>query len=162
MKILRPYLNNGQLICPTLETSFEQTAVKDWNPQNAKQRMTRIYNDHYSEGASLDVVLAPNDGVANAIIAALDDVGYAGVPLITGQDGDTTAITNIKAGRQTFTIYKKTTDLAGKCVRMIKAVVEGTQPDINDVKTYNNGKIVVPAYLCVPYIVDENNLDIIK
>ena len=163
MKILRPYIDNGQLICPTLETSFEQTATKDWNPQNAKQRMTRIYNDHYSEGAPLDAVLAPNDNVANAIITALDEAGYAqGTPLITGQDGDATAITNIKAGKQTFTIYKNPADLAGKCVRMIKAVVEGTQPDINDVTTYNNGQIVVPAYLCVPFIVDENNLDMIK
>ena len=42
---------------------------------------------------------------------------------------------------------------------MIKAVVEGTQPSLNDVKTYNNNVITVPAYLCIPYIIDKDNLD---
>ena len=163
MDVLRPYIDNGQLICPTLETSFEQTSVKDWNPQNAKKRMTRIYEEHYSEGAPLAVVLAPNDGVANAVIEALDEVGYAGTyPLITGQDGDATAVANIEAGKQTFTVYKNPADLTGKCVRMIKATVEGIKPEINDDSTYDNGKVVVPAYLCVPYLIDAGNLDMIK
>ena len=163
MKILRPYLDNGQLVCPTLETSFEQTATKDWNPKNAKERMTRIYVDHYSEGAPINVILAPNDAVANAVIEALDEAGYVGTqPIISGQDADATAIENIRNGKQTFTVYKNPADMTDKCVRMIKAVVDGTQPDINDVTTYNNGVMVVPSYLCVPYIVDINNLDMIK
>ena len=41
---------------------------------------------------------------------------------------------------------------------MIKAVVDGSQPDVNDVKTYNNGVITVPAYLCIPRIIDKENL----
>ena len=163
MKVLRPYLDNGQLICPTLETSFAQVAVKDWNPNNAKERMARIYEEHYSEGAAIDAVLAPNDGVADAVITALEEAGYAGnAPIISGQDADPVALNHIRDGSQTFTVYKNPTDLTDKCVRMIKAVVEGTQPDINDVKTYNNGVVVVPSYLCVPYIVDKNNLDIVK
>ena len=42
---------------------------------------------------------------------------------------------------------------------MIKAVVEGTQPDINDVANCNNGVKNVPAYLCTPQIVDKTNVD---
>ena len=41
---------------------------------------------------------------------------------------------------------------------MIKAVVEGTQPDINDVTSYNNGVKIIPAYLCTPLIVDKTNI----
>ena len=45
---------------------------------------------------------------------------------------------------------------------MIKAVVDGSKPDINDVKTYNNGVITVPAYLCIPKIIDKENMADIK
>ncbi len=45
---------------------------------------------------------------------------------------------------------------------MIKAVVEGTQPDINDVKSYDNGVLVVPSYLCTPLVIDQDNLDEVK
>ena len=55
--------------------------------------------------------------------------------------------------------YKDSDMLNYKCVRMIKAVVEGSQPDINDVKTYNNGVITVPSYLCIPQIIDKDNID---
>ena len=65
----------------------------------------------------------------------------------------------IRGGQQTITIYKDPELRVAKTVRMIKAVVEGTQPDINDVKSYNNGVITVPAYLCTPLIIDKNNLD---
>ena len=59
----------------------------------------------------------------------------------------------------TFSIKKSSDELNKKCIRMIKAVVEGTQPSLNDVKTYNNNVITVPAYLCIPYIIDKDNLD---
>lgn len=49
-----------------------------------------------------------------------------------------------------------------KCIRMIKAVVDGSKPDINDVKTYNNGVITVPAYLCIPKIIDKENIAEVK
>jgi len=62
----------------------------------------------------------------------------------------------------TFTIQKDPELLTAKCVRMIKAVVEGTQPVINDLSTYNNGKITVPSYLCTPLIIDKDNLSLLK
>ena len=46
--------------------------------------------------------------------------------------------------------------------RPVKAVVEGTRPDINNVTTYNNGVITVPAYLCTPLVVDAGNIDVVK
>ncbi len=90
----------------------------------------------------------------------IDELQKAGKPtvLISGLDGDPAAYQRIKAGTQTFTINKDPDVLTEKCVRMIKAVVEGTQPDINDVTTYNNGVITVPAYLCTPQIIDKTNV----
>ena len=40
---------------------------------------------------------------------------------------------------------------------MVKALLEGSEPQINDTKTYDNGKKVVPAYLLQPVTVDKSN-----
>ena len=82
------------------------------------------------------------------------------MPLMTGQDADSKALEAIKEGQQAITIYKSPELLVEKAVRMVKAIVEGTSPDINDVKSYNNGVITVPAYLCTPLIIDKDNLNV--
>ena len=77
--------------------------------------------------------------------------------MITGQDAELMATKNIIAGSQTMSIYKDTRLLASKCVTMVDAVLNGTEPEINDTEQYNNGKLVVPSYLCTPQPVDANN-----
>ena len=160
MKILQPYIDKGQLVVPSKETSFDQAATKGWEPQNAQARMSRLLAAN--PGIRLDVVLSPNDGVAGGIRDAMTAAGYSGQPILTGQDAEGKALDAIRQGRQTITIYKDPNLLVSKTVRMIKAVVEGTQPDINDISSYNNGVITVPAYLCTPLIIDKDNLDMVK
>ena len=162
MKVLRPYLDNGQLVCISGEITFDAAATANWDPKNAEARMDKILAAYYADGGTLNAVLSPNDGVAGAVIASLDKSYGGSWPIITGQDADTPAIENIRAGKQTITILKNPADLTAKCVRMIKAVLEGTQPDINDVSTYNNGALTVPSYLCTPYIIDRDNLDMAR
>lgn len=41
---------------------------------------------------------------------------------------------------------------------MVEAVVNGTEPEINDETTYDNGVLVVPSYLCTPVSVDADNM----
>lgn len=160
MKVLQPYIDKGQLVVPSKETNFETVATKDWDAKNATARMEKLLAAN--PGVSYAAILSPNDGVAGGIRAALDK-GYSGsFPLITGQDAEAQAITAITNGQQAITIYKDPAQLTAKCVRMIKAVVEGTQPDINDVTTYNNGVKVVPSYLCIPMIIDKDNTRLVK
>jgi putative multiple sugar transport system substrate-binding protein len=40
---------------------------------------------------------------------------------------------------------------------MVEAIVNGKEPEVNDTKTYNNGKKVVPSYLLQPQFVDMSN-----
>ena len=156
MKILEPYFRSGQLVCQSGQKDFNSCVVADWNSANARPRIQKILAQNYAD-KTLNVVLSPNDDIAGVII---DEIQKAGKPpvLISGLDGDPAAYERIKAGLQTFTINKDPDVLTVKCVRMIKAVVEGTQPDINDVSTYNNGVITVPAYLCTPQIIDKTNV----
>ena len=159
MKVLEPYLDRGQLVIPSGEKSFDQ--VNDWKPEHAKERMSKLLRGP-DAGKHLDVILAPNDGVAGGIREALAAGGYTAMPLLTGQDAESKALEAIRSGQQTITIYKDPEILVAKTVRMIKAVVDGTQPDINDVKSYNNGVLVVPSYLCTPLVIDKDNLDEVK
>ena len=158
MEILNPYIKSGQLVCRSGQTDFNSAAVKDWNSENARPRIREILTKYYSGGETLHAILAPNDDIAGVI---LDEIQKAGrpAPLISGLDGDPKAYERIKNGLQTFTVAKDPDVLTAKCFRMVKAVVEGVQPDINDVTTYNNGVKIVPAYLCTPQIVDKTNVN---
>ena len=156
MKVLQPYISKGTLVCRSQQTDFNSVAVKDWNPENARTRIKDLLSKYYAS-ETLNAVLCPNDDVAGVIAEEFQKAGKP-VPLISGQDGTSAAINRVKSGQQTFTINKDAAELNSKCVRMIKAVVEGTEPKINDVTTYNNGVKVVPAYLCTPLIVDSTNV----
>ena len=41
---------------------------------------------------------------------------------------------------------------------MVDAVLNGSEPEINDTEQYDNGKLVVPSYLCTPVAVDADNM----
>lgn len=159
MQILEPYFRSGQLICRSGQRTFEQVYVADWVSENARPRIKQLLNQYYTD-APLNVVLSPNDDIAGVILSEISAAGKP-APVISGLDGDPAAYQRIREGTQTFTIAKDANVLTAKCVRMIKAVVEGTQPDINDVTSYRNGDRVLPAYLCTPQIVDRTNVDIV-
>ena len=60
-------------------------------------------------------------------------------------------------GYQSMSVFKDTRTLAAKAVEMINALVKGTQPPINDTKTYNNGTGIIPSYLCEPVFATVDN-----
>lgn len=160
---LKPYIDKGQLVVQSGQTDFKTVATEGWKPENAQRRMTEILQKYYSDGKSLNVVVAANDDLAGALIESEQSVGYKGAQtILTGQDAGANGIANIKAGKQTMTIYKDPAVLCSKIVRMVKAVVEGSQPAINDVTNIKNDKMTVPSYLCTPIIVDISNINIVR
>lgn len=160
---LKKYIDNGQLVVPSGQTSFSAVATDGWKPENAQRRMTEILQKNYADGKSLNVVVAANDDLAEALLNAQQAVGYKGATtILTGQDAGANGVANIKAGKQAMTIYKDPEILCAKIVRMVKAVVEGSQPAINDVTNIKNDVMTIPAYLCIPMIVDKENIGIVK
>lgn len=160
---LKPYIDKGQLVVLSGQTDFRTVATDGWKPDNAQRRMTEILRKYYSGGNSLNVVIAANDDLAEALIKAEQSVGYSGATtILTGQDAGANGVANIKAGKQAMTIYKDPAILCAKIVRMVKAVVEGSQPAINDVTNIRNDVMTVPSYLCIPMIVDISNINIVK
>ncbi len=163
MKVLNRYFQSGVFVCRSGEMDFKTVSMADWNAQNVTTRMRRIMQTYYANGEPLNIVLCPNDAAADAVRNVLREVNYSGpFPILTGQDAEQMALTAIQNGTQMFTIYKPPQDLANKTVRMVKAVTDGIQPEINDNKTNNNGKITVPAYLCTPVIIDRDHINIVQ
>lgn len=160
-EVLQPYLDSGMLVCQSGQLDFDTICTLRWSQETAQQRMENLISGYYSTGETVDIVVSPFDGISYGIAAALDGAGYKvgeQWPVITGQDAELMAAKNILSGRQAQTIFKDTRILADKCVTMVQAVLEGAEPEINDTTTYNNGKLVVPSYLCTPVSVDKDNL----
>jgi putative multiple sugar transport system substrate-binding protein len=79
------------------------------------------------------------------------------MPVVSGQDAEVQSVKSILAGEQYSTIFKDTRELARVTVGMVQAVLAGTDPEINDTTTYDNGVKVVPSYLLEPVPVDASN-----
>lgn len=159
MNVLQKYLDEGTLVCKTGRTSFDDTAILRWSQETAQANCENYLSGYYAD-EKLDIACCAFDGFSYGVRAALESAGYKvgeDWPLITGQDAELMATKNIISGYQTMSIYKDTRILADKCVSMVQAVLEGTQPEINDTEQYNNNVLTVPSYLCTPVAVDKSN-----
>lgn len=159
MSILQPYIDNGKLVVLSGQTAFEQVATLRWDGQVAQQRMENLLTANYANGAKVDAVLSPYDGLSIGIISALKSNGYTleDMPVVTGQDAEQASVQAIIDGWQAQTVFKDTRTLAKVAVGMAEALINGTEPEINDTETYNNGAKVVPSYLLIPISVDKSN-----
>lgn len=159
MEVLQPYLDDGRLVCKTERTSFDDTCIQDGSEEKAQSRCENYLAGYYMD-EELDICAAAYDRLAYGCKAALQTSGYTveNWPVISGQDCEIQACKNIQEGTQTFSVYKDTRILAQKCAEMIESVLAGTEPEINDTEQYDNNKLIVPAYLCTPSAVDQDNL----
>ena len=161
MDVLKPYLDSGVLVCRSGQTSKAQCATLNWSTEEAQKRMENLItsNGYGPRGTKLDAVYSSNDSCAMGITNALIAAGYtkANFPIITGQDCDIVSVKNMIAGTQAMSVFKDTRTLASKVVGMVDAIMQGSKPEINDTKTYDNGTGVIPSYLCEPVFGDINN-----
>lgn len=160
MSVLQPYIDNGKLVVKSGQVGMDVVSTLRWDGATAQARMDNVLSANYTD-AIVDAVLSPYDGISIGIISSLKSLGYGSgdlkMPVISGQDAEVPSVKSIIAGEQYSTIFKDTRTLAEKCVKMVDAVYKGTEPEINDTTTYDNGEIVVPSYLCDPVPVDISN-----
>jgi putative multiple sugar transport system substrate-binding protein len=160
MKVLRPYIKKGQLNVRSKQTKMNQATTLRWDGGTAQKRMDDLLSKNYGS-EEVDAVLSPYDGISIGILSALKSAGYGTddkpYPLVTGQDAELASVKSIIRGQQTQTVYKDTRKLAKQAVQMGDAVLTGKKPEVNDTKTYDNGKKVVPSYLLKPVSIDKSN-----
>jgi putative multiple sugar transport system substrate-binding protein len=161
MDVLKPYIDKGVIVCPSGQTEKAQCATLEWSTARAQDRMENLItsNKYGPKGQKLDAVYCSNDSTAQGVTQALLSAGYdaSNFPVITGQDCDITSVKNMIKGYQAMSVFKDTRTLASKVVEMVDAIMKGSNPPINDTKTYNNNVKVVPSFLCDPVFGDINN-----
>ncbi|MGZ7443978.1 multiple monosaccharide ABC transporter substrate-binding protein [Paenibacillus sp. TH7-28] len=162
MSVLQPYIDSGKLVVRSGQTKMEQIATLRWDGATAQARMDNLLSAHYST-ENVDAVLSPYDGISIGILSSLKGVGYGTgdkpLPIVTGQDAELASIKSILAGEQTQTVFKDTRELAKKAVAMAQSILEGTEAEVNNTETYDNGVKVVPSYLLEPVSVDKDNVE---
>ncbi|PWC35741.1 multiple monosaccharide ABC transporter substrate-binding protein [Azospirillum sp. TSO35-2] len=160
MSVLQPYIDSGKLKVGSGQVGMDKVSTLRWDGAVAQARMDNLLSAYYS-GKRVDAVLSPYDGLSIGIISSLKGVGYGSaslpMPVVTGQDAEVPSVKSILAGEQRSTVFKDTRELAKVTVGMVDDMLSGRTPQVNDTKTYDNGKKVVPSYLLKPVSVDASN-----
>ncbi|WP_084073829.1 multiple monosaccharide ABC transporter substrate-binding protein [Demequina sp. NBRC 110052] len=158
--VLSQYVDSGQLVTPSGKApasvdDWQSIGILGWGSDDAQAEMENRLSSFYTGGEKVDVVLSPNDSLAVGIAQALRTTGYTAddFPVLTGQDGDKAAVSQILAGEQSMTVWKDTRLLGERVQMMIQSIIAGDEPEVNDTETYDNGVKVVPSYLITPEVV---------
>lgn len=163
MDVLQPYIDSGKLVVPSGQTEKAQCATANWSTEEAQKRFENIITSvgYAPDGVKLDAVLCSNDSTSYGVQNALQAAGYTAdnMPIITGQDCDKPNVKNLVSGLQSMSVFKDTRSLADATVKMVDAIVKGSEPEINDTETYDNGTGIIPSYLCDPVIVTKDNYE---
>jgi putative multiple sugar transport system substrate-binding protein len=159
MDVLQKYIDAGKLVVTSGQTSWpDQIAITNWKAQGAQDRMDNLLTAYYAD-KKIDVVLSPNDSLAQGIVASLKNAGYGTAdkpfPVITGQDCDKINVAQIERGEQSMSIFKDTRILANQVIVMAKAILAGEKVETNAV--YPNGVFDVPSFNCEIKFADKSN-----
>ncbi len=162
MSVLDPLIEEGKVDIVSGQMGMDTVGTLRWDGAVAQSRMDNLLSANYTD-KQVHGVLSPYDGLSIGILSSLKGVGYGSgdmeMPIVTGQDAEVPSVKSILAGEQYSTIFKDTRELARVTVGMVEALLEGTEPEINDTETYDNGVKVVPSYLLSPVPVNATNYE---
>ena len=159
MDVLNPYIEAGKLNVVSGQTEFSDVATASWKTETSQSRAETILSSYYADGTNVDVWLCSNDSTALGVENALSSNYNGTYPIITGQDCDIANVKNMLEGKQAMSVFKDTRTLAKQVVKMVGQIIKGETVDVNNTETYDNGKKVVPSYLCEPVFADIDNYE---
>ncbi len=161
MSVLDPYIKSGKLVVGSGQMGMDKVSTLRWDGATAQARMDNLLSAFYTS-KKIAAVLSPYDGISLGIISSLKGVGYGKsgtpMPFVSGQDAEIPSVKSMIAGEQYSTIFKDTRALAKQTVSMTVALLAGKAAQVNDTKTYNNGKKIVPSFLLESTIVTKDNI----
>jgi D-xylose transport system substrate-binding protein len=132
--------------------------VPDWDNQQALTLFEQIL---VANNNDVDAVFAANDGIAGAVISALQSANAGPIP-VSGQDATAGGIQNILAGRQTMTVYKPIQAEAEAAAAVAVGLLNGENPeDVEgdwEVQSINNGEADLPYIALEPIAVTKDNI----
>jgi len=151
LSALQPLFASGQL------TKLVDEYTPNWDNPTAQTEMEGALTAHQN---NIQIAYVANDGMANAVIAALKAQHLNGKVLVTGQDATVAGIQNILTGDQMMTVYKAITKEATATAQLVAAISNGTDTSSltggATIKTADGGNI--PSVLETPVSVDKTNI----
>jgi D-xylose transport system substrate-binding protein len=152
-EIAQPYFDDGSW--ELVDDQF----VPEWDNQQALVIFEQILT---AADGNVSAVFAANDGLAGAVISALENAGIdpasAGIP-ISGQDATTGGIQNIIAGDQAMTVYKSIKAEAEAAATVAIRLLQGESiDDLTGGTTLNNGTNDIPFVALEPIGVTKDNV----
>jgi D-xylose transport system substrate-binding protein len=132
----------------------DDQSVPNWDNQEALVIFEQMLT---AAGGDIDAAIAANDGLAGAVIAALQNQGLPFIP-VTGQDATVGGIQNILAGRQSMTVYKAIKAQAEAAAALAIALLRGQDTSMLVTGVVNNGTNDIPSVLLVPVGVTIDNI----
>ena len=162
MSVLQPMIDAGDIAVPSGQVGMDVVGTLRWDGAVAQSRMDNLLSANYGD-KQLHGALSPYDGLSIGILSSVKGVGYGSgdlpMPIVTGQDAEIPSVKSMLAGEQYSTVFKDTRTLAGVTVKMVDAILQGGEPEINDTKTYDNGVKIVPSYLLEPISLGVADID---
>ncbi len=157
MTILRPYIEAGDLLVASEQYDIKEVSTLRWDRMIAKSRMTSLLNLYYQD-KSPDAILSPYDGISRGVIDALKESGYGShnLPIVTGQDAESTSVRSIIEEEQDMTVFKDIRALAAEAAELAEQILTDTM-DVEAYATLYNGKVQVPSKFLEPVSVDRHN-----
>jgi len=76
MDQLQPYIDSGKLVINSKQTDMSVISIMAWKAETAQARMDNLLTAFYAD-KKVDVVLSPNDSLAQGIVASLKAAGTA-------------------------------------------------------------------------------------
>ncbi|KAJ1683065.1 hypothetical protein LUZ63_021711 [Rhynchospora breviuscula] len=131
--VLKPYIDKGQLVVPSGKSPANDDAwasigIQGWASDKAQAEMDNRLSSFYGDGKKVNV------------------------------DADKANVKAILEGLQAMTVWKDTRALGDRVFTMIQEIKDGKTVEVNDTKTYDNGKKVVPSYLLTPEVVVKDDV----
>jgi putative multiple sugar transport system substrate-binding protein len=168
LDVLKPYIDGRTLIIGSNQQGMNTVGTLRWDGATAQSRMDNLLSAHYTS-RKIDGVLSPYDGISLGILSSLKGVGYGSggnpMPIVGGQDAELPSVKSILAGEQYATIFKDTRLLAEEAVKMVQALLEGKQAEVNNTTDYENGSTgangrayIVPSMLLQSTAIYQDNI----
>lgn len=149
MKYIRPLVEKGDL------KVLLDTFVYKWKPDEAKKLVKAAVE---ANGNKIDAILAPNDRLAGGALEALQELGVSGKVVITGMDGELSALKRLVQGTQDMTVYLDSKEMAETAVEQACNMVRRKKVNVNSsLDTESSSQ--VDAYLVNGKVVTRENLN---
>lgn len=162
MEVLKEYLEDRTLICPSEMLSFDDTGVLRWDGKQAQKRLERILDTVYSDGSLPDIICTGFDDAAEGAVKALREANILPdseqYPMITGAGSTSDYLETIAAGEQYCTVYLDQKAIVEICAQMTAICADGDTPEVNDKSQFDNGVKIIGTNVCeAKLITTENN-----